>query len=140
MEENILNDLREAMSTAEDYKLLLLPFILMVLDFLTGITHAWATGHLKSYKMREGLNKKVGEICILLVGYIFTWTINAPKYLMIGLTIYIVIMELISLSENLDKMGVPLPKPLKKALRNAEYKAIEGEKKEDKKEGEKNDK
>ena len=140
MEENILNDLREAMSTAEDYKLLLLPFILMVLDFLTGITHAWATGHLKSYKMRDGLNKKVGEICILLVGYIFTWTINAPKYLMIGLTIYIVIMELISLSENLDKMGVPLPKPLKKALRNAEYKATEGEKKEDKKEGEKNDK
>lgn len=140
MEENILNDLREAMSTAEDYKLLLLPFILMVLDFLTGITHAWATGHLKSYKMRDGLNKKVGEICILLVGYIFTWTINAPKYLMIGLTIYIVIMELISLSENLDKMGVPIPKPLKKALRNAEYKATEGEKKEDKKEGEKNDK
>ena len=140
MEENILNDLREAMSSAEDYKLLLLPFILMVLDFLTGITHAWATGHLKSYKMRDGLNKKVGEICILLVGYIFTWTINAPKYLMIGLTIYIVIMELISLSENLDKMGVPLPKPLKKALRNAEYKATEGEKKEDKKEGEKNDK
>ncbi|MBP5478122.1 MAG: phage holin family protein [Bacteroidaceae bacterium] len=140
MEENILNDLREAMASAEDYKLLLLPFILMVLDFLTGITHAWATGHLKSYKMRDGLNKKVGEICILLVGYIFTWTINAPKYLMIGLTIYIVIMELISLSENLDKMGVPLPKPLKKALRNAEYKATEGEKKEDKKEGEKNDK
>ena len=139
MEENILNDLREAMASAEDYKLLLLPFILMVLDFLTGITHAWATGHLKSYKMRDGLNKKVGEICILLVGYIFTWTINAPKYLMIGLTIYIVIMELISLSENLDKMGVPLPKPLRKALRNAEYKAIEGEKKEDKKEGEKND-
>ena len=140
MEENILNDGREAMSTADDYKLLLLPFILMVLDFLTGITHAWATGHLKSYKMRDGLNKKVGEICILLVGYIFTWTINAPKYLMIGLTIYIVIMELISLSENLDKMGVPLPKPLKKALRNAEYKAIEGEKTEEKKEGEKNDK
>lgn len=139
MEENILNDLRDAMASAEDYKLLLLPFILMVLDFLTGITHAWATGHLKSYKMRDGLNKKVGEICILLVGYIFTWTINAPKYLMIGLTIYIVIMELISLSENLDKMGVPLPKPLRKALRNAEYKAIEGEKKEDKKEGEKND-
>ena len=139
MEENILNDLRDAMASAEDYKLLLLPFILMVLDFLTGITHAWATGHLKSYKMRDGLNKKVGEICILLVGYIFTWTINAPKYLMIGLTIYIVIMELISLSENLDKMGVPLPKPLRKALRNAEYKAIEGEKKEEKKEGEKND-
>ena len=139
MEANLLEDFKNSISTAENYKLILLPFILMVIDFLTGISHAWATGHLKSYKMRDGLNKKVGEICILLVGYIFTWTINAPKYLMIGLTIYIVIMELISLSENLDKMGVPLPKPLKKALRNAEYKATEGEKKEEKKEGEKND-
>jgi phage-related holin len=58
---------------------------------------------------------------------------------MIGLTIYIVIMELISLSENLDKMGVPLPKPLKSALRNAEYK-INEEKKDDKKEGGTDDK
>lgn len=130
MEANLLTDLRDAMSSAEDYRLLLLPFILMVIDFLTGISHAWATGHLKSYKMREGLNKKVGEISILLVGYIFTWTINAPQYLMIGITVYIVIMELISLSENLDKMGVPLPKPLKSALRNAEYKAKEGKDKE----------
>ena len=130
MEANLLTDLRDAMSTAENYRLLLLPFILMVIDFLTGISHAWATGHLKSYKMREGLNKKVGEISILLVGYIFTWTINAPKYLMIGITIYIVIMELISLSENLDKMGVPLPKPLRSALRNSEYKAKEGKEKE----------
>lgn len=130
MEPNILNDFKNSMTTANEYKLILLPFILMVIDFLTGIIHAWATGHLKSYKMREGLNKKVGEISILLVGYLFTWGINAPKYIMIGITIYIIIMELISLSENLDKMGVPLPKPLKKALRNAEYKINKDEEKE----------
>lgn len=139
MEHNFLSDLKDSMTMAENYKLILLPFILMVIDFVTGISHAWATGHLKSYKMREGLNRKVGEICILLIGYVLTWTINAPKYIMIGLTIYIVIMELISLSENLDKMGVPLPKPLKSALRNAEYK-INEEKKDDKKEGGTDDK
>ena len=130
MEVNLLNDLKESISSAEDYRLILLPFVLMAIDFLTGISHAWATGHLKSYKMREGLNKKVGEMAILLVGFLFTWAINAPKYIMIGVTIYIVIMELISLSENLDKMGVPLPKPLKKALRNAEYKINKDEEKE----------
>lgn len=130
MEVNLLEDLKNSISAAEDYRLILLPFVLMVIDFLTGISHAWATGHLKSYKMREGLNKKVGEISILLVGYMFTWAINAPKYIMIGVTIYIIIMELISLSENLDKMGVPLPKPLKKALRNAEYKINKDEEKE----------
>lgn len=130
MEVNLLEDLKDSISAAENYRLILLPFVLMVIDFLTGISHAWATGHLKSYKMREGLNKKVGEISILLVGYLFTWGINAPKYIMIGITVYIVIMELISLSENLDKMGVPLPKPLKKALRNAEYKINKDEEKE----------
>lgn len=130
MEETLLNDFKNSITAAENYKLILLPFILMVIDFLTGITHAWATGHLKSYKMREGLNRKVGEIAILLLGYVFTWAISAPRYIMIGITIYIIIMELVSLSENLDKMGVPLPKPLKNALRNAEYKIGNEEKKE----------
>jgi toxin secretion/phage lysis holin len=138
MEPNILNDFKNSMSTANEYKLILLPFILMVIDFLTGITHAWATGHLKSYKMRDGLNKKVGEIAIMLIGFVFTWTISAPRYIMLGITIYIVVMELVSLSENLDKMGVPLPKPLKSALRNAEYKINKEEN--EKKEGGKDDK
>jgi hypothetical protein len=31
-------------------------------------------------------------------------------------------MELVSIFENLDKMGVPIPKFVKKALRNASYK------------------
>lgn len=132
MEVNLLEDLKNSISAAEDYRLILLPFILMVIDFLTGISHAWATGHLKSYKMREGLNKKVGEISILLVGYLFTWAINAPKYIMIGITVYIIIMELISISENLDKMGIPLPKPLKNALRNAKNKINKEEKEGDK--------
>lgn len=136
MEANFLNDIKDSISTAEESKVLLLPFILMVIDILTGLTHAWTTGHLKSYKMREGLNRKVGEITILLVGYIFTWTVGAPKYILIGLTCYIIIMELISLSENLDKMGVPLPKPFKKALRNAEYKINKEENKETKEGGE----
>lgn len=132
MEVNLLEDLKNSISAAEDYRLILLPFILMVIDFLTGISHAWSTGHLKSYKMREGLNKKVGEISILLVGFLFTWAINAPKYIMIGITAYIIIMELISISENLDKMGIPLPKPLKNALRNAKNKINKEEKEGDK--------
>jgi phage-related holin len=72
--------------------------------------------------MREGLNRKFAEICIIAIGVLFRWAINLPDYIVIGLTIYVVIMELVSISENLDKMGVPLPKWVQKALRNAEYK------------------
>jgi toxin secretion/phage lysis holin len=117
-----INELYNSMITAEHFRVLLVPFMLMVLDFLTGVSHAWATGHLKSYKMREGLNRKFAEICIIAIGVLFRWAINLPDYIVIGLTIYVVIMELVSISENLDKMGVPLPKWVQKALRNAEYK------------------
>lgn len=117
-----INELYNSMITAEHFRVLLVPFVLMVLDFLTGVSHAWATGHLKSYKMREGLNRKFAEICIIAIGVLFRWAINLPDYIVIGLTIYVLIMELVSISENLDKMGVPLPKWIQKALRNAEYK------------------
>lgn len=117
-----INELYNSMITAEHFRVLLVPFVLMVLDFLTGVSHAWATGHLKSYKMREGLIRKFAEICIIAIGVLFRWAINLPDYIIIGLTIYVLIMELVSISENLDKMGVPLPKWVQKALRNAEYK------------------
>lgn len=116
--EILLNQIKSVNS----YRVLILPFSLMVIDFLTGVFNAWATGHLKSYRMREGLNKKFAEISIILVSLIFTWVLMIPKYIMYGFALYVIIMELISICENLDKMGVPIPKFIKNALRNAEYK------------------
>lgn len=117
-----LEMLYEKIQNASDYRSLTVPFALMVLDILTGVFHAWSTGHLKSYRMREGLNRKVGEISVIIVGLIFTWAFALPKYLISGIITYVVFMELVSLSENLDKMKFPLPKFVKSALRNAEYK------------------
>jgi toxin secretion/phage lysis holin len=116
--ELLLNQIKSVNS----YRVLILPFSLMVIDFLTGVFNAWATGHLKSYRMREGLNKKFAEISIIVVSLIFTWVLMIPKYIVYGFAVYVVIMELISICENLDKMGVPIPKFIKTALRNAEYK------------------
>ena len=110
------------------YKGLVLPFSLMVIDFMTGIFNAWATGHLKSYRMREGLNKKFAEISMIVISIIFTWILELPMYIMYGIIAYVIIMELISICENLDKMGVPIPKFIKLALRNAEYKIQNHEK------------
>ena len=118
---DILEMLQMFQST-NNYRVLIVPFALMVFDFITGISHAWATGHLKSYRMREGLNKKVGEITMIIIGCLFNWALNVPKYVIYGIVLYVIIMELISICENLDKMGVPIPKFIKKALRNAEYK------------------
>lgn len=94
----------------------LLPCALMALDVLTGVVHAWAFGHLKSYRMREGLGRKFGEVSILVIGALFTQGIGLPIYLFGWFSIYIIVMELISICENLDKLGVPIPKFIKNAL------------------------
>lgn len=100
----------------DDIWVMLVPVCLMVIDFVTGFLNAWAKNRIKSYIMRQGLVKKAGEVVILLVGELLTIGINLPSYVMNFFSIYIILMELISICENLDKMGVPIPKFIKKAL------------------------
>lgn len=105
---------------ASDWWVLLLPCSLMAVDFLTGFIGAWLTGHLKSFKMREGLAKKAAEIALLIVGELITIGLLIPKYVLTGLSVYVILMEVVSLFENFDKLGVPIPKIIKKALGVAE--------------------
>lgn len=93
-----------------------IPVALMAIDFFTGIAHAWGTGHLKSYKMREGLMKKFAEISILVIGVLFEYGLGLPTYVLSGFSIYIIFMELVSICENLKKMGVPIPSFIEKAF------------------------
>lgn len=99
-----------------DNWIFLLPCALMALDVLTGVVHAWVTGHLKSYRMREGLGRKFGEVSILVIGCLFTQGVGLPIYIFGWFSIYIIVMELISICENLDKLGVPIPRFIKRAL------------------------
>lgn len=101
---------------AEHYWIFLVPTLLMLIDFATGIIHAWATNHLKSFKMREGLSKKAGELAILAIGEIFTVGMGIPIYVLTFLSVYIIFMEVISICENLKKMGIKIPKFIDKAL------------------------
>lgn len=108
------------------YWVLFLPCALMALDVLTGVTHAWMTGHLKSYRMREGLGRKAGELTILVMGALFTAAISLPPYIMGFFSLYIVAMELVSICENLKKLGIPIPKFVDRALGNIENKIQNG--------------
>lgn len=95
---------------------LLIPLICIVVDFATGVLHAWSTGHLKSYKMRQGLARKSGELLILILGEAFTYGMSLPVYILWFLSGYIIFMELVSIIENLRKMGIKIPKFIEVAL------------------------
>lgn len=117
-------DILDKVKFANEIWVFIIPGVLMVVDILTGSLNAWAKSNFRSFKMREGLVKKCGEITILAIGQLFTVGLVLPTYIMSGISFYIILMELISICENLQKMGVPIPKFIKKALDDTE-KALE---------------
>lgn len=97
---------------------LVLPLVLMSFDVLTGFLNAWLKHEVKSAKLRAGLSKKAGELSILVIGELFSFALTLPPEVMKFLAFYIIFMELISIIENLDKLGVPIPKSIKKVINN----------------------
>lgn len=121
---NNIKSFLEQVKFVNEVWVFMIPGILMAIDILTGSLNAWAKRDFKSYKMRQGLVKKCGEVTILGIGELFTIGMILPTYIMSGVSFYIIFMELISICENLQKMGVPIPKFIKKALSDTE-KALE---------------
>lgn len=110
----------EQLRFANELWIFIVPTVLMAIDVITGSINAWAKKDFKSFKMRTGLVKKCGEITILTIGTLFKFAFGLPWYIVGGVAFYIIFMELISICENLDKMGVPIPKFISKALSSAQ--------------------
>ena len=97
---------------------LVVPCVLMALDFATGFLNAWARREVQSAKMRAGLAKKLGEIAALIATKLCVTGMALPGELMTGVSLYIVAMELVSITENLALLGVPVPKRAREKLKN----------------------
>lgn len=113
-----MKDVFQSLSYTHEYWSILLPCVMIAIDFITGLIYAWSSKTFESSKMRKGLTKKVGEISIIVIGEVFSFAFGLPRYIMVGISLYIVLMELMSVFENLDKMGVPIPKFVKDVVNN----------------------
>lgn len=119
---NEATDVLKNLAFTNDFWMVALPTILMVIDVLTGFINAWTKNEVKSSIMRQGLARKFGEVMILVIGELFFIATSLPIYCVAFISFYIILMELVSIAENLDKLGVPIPKFIKKVLSNAEKK------------------
>ena len=97
-----------------------LPTMLMGLDIMTGLIYAWTSKTFQSSKMRTGLGKKFGEMAYIVIGIAATVAMDLPQYILCGIAAYIIFMELLSIMENCDKLGAPVPKFVKTAFATAE--------------------
>lgn len=96
---------------------LVIVLICIVADVLTGLVSAWLSGTFASAKMREGAGHKLGELFAMGVCYGVQWGlplvgVETSINIVRGFAIYIVIMEVASVSENIIKMDPELKGPL----------------------------
>lgn len=129
-----INALLEKIHFTSSLWVIAIPIILMTVDIFTGLTNAWIKKEVDSSKLRKGLGKKIGEIATLFVGEIFIVGLNVSTMLVSGISIYLIVMELISICENLEKLGVPIPSFIRKALAVTNDNIVNDKPKEDKEE------
>ena len=103
--ENITQDIQ----FTHRYWILLLPLVLMSADIITGWIQATINNVWDSTKMRTGLFRKSGEMLVIVVAYVISVAIALPVDVPAWIAIYISIMEIISVCENLDQAGIPMP-------------------------------
>ncbi len=114
---------------SHEYWLFLLPLIGIAIDVITGWIQASVNGTWDSTKMRKGLYRKGGEFLIVLFAFIIEFAIPVCKELHVATCVsgYIVLMEILSVIENLDQAGVPVPAFLHDKLKKIKDKVDSGE-------------
>ena len=80
------------------------PIALMALDFATGYIGACLRGERSSSKMREGGGHKAAEIACILAALIVDGSLMLDIKFVYIVSAYIVIMEVVSILENVKKM------------------------------------
>lgn len=105
---NTIIDLTE-LQFSHLYWVFLLPAVCAAADIITGWLQATINSCWDSTKMRKGLFRKGGEMLVVVLAYVIYIALSIPVEIVKGVAIYIVIMEIVSVVENLDLCGVPMP-------------------------------
>lgn len=108
----------------------------MLIDWITGLAGASATGKLSSRVGVIGIIKKLCYLALVVVGGVIDYLISSALvsigiHLQINycfgmiITVWLIINELISILENLGEMGVPLPSFLTSMIKTLKNKVEE---------------
>ena len=94
---------------------------IMLIDYITGMISAWVNAELSSKKGIIGIVKKICYLFAIAAAMGIDWLIYSGMtqigiqldytiFFGVLVTIWLIINEIISILENLAKIGVPLPK------------------------------
>ena len=111
----------EQLHYSHTYWTFLLPLVLIAADIVSGWIQATINSTWDSTKMRKGLFRKTLEILAIVVLFVVGLAFSLPALPWFA-SIYVVFMEGVSILENLDLAGIPVPvwiiKRLKKTMQD----------------------
>lgn len=95
-------------------------FLVMVVDYVSGMVRSWANGELSSRVGVLGIVKKVSYLLAVVVAIVTDWVVQTAAgqlgvdfggffYFGLLVTIWLILNECISILENISEIGVPLP-------------------------------
>ena len=83
------------------------PLIFSIADVLTGFIQAIINRNVDSQKMRNGLWHKALLLIIIVLGFVTGFAFNV-MFISRSICIFIIVMETVSIAENLKKAGIDL--------------------------------
>lgn len=113
-----LLNLMPKMKFISEFVFYLVPLIFMLCDVVSGLAKAYVQKNIISHKMRSGIIKKCGEMMIIILTAVVVYSVQWPHQIIAIVSVYMILMEIISIMENLDGIGVPIPKWIEKTINN----------------------
>ena len=119
---NLRTEITTELTYSHTYWIFLLPLVMIAADVLSGWIQATVNSTWDSTKMRKGLFRKGGEMMVVITAWIVGLALPLDFNIAFFFSLYVVIMEAVSVIENLDLAGIPMPtwiiKRLKKTMQN----------------------
>lgn len=103
--------------------MLTLLLILVIFDWLTGWAAAWINGDLKSRVGYYGIARKVGIFAMVMIAHMIDVVLGDSYFFRDAVIFFYLANELLSVVENLGRMGVPLPDVIMNAVKIFESKS-----------------
>ena len=125
---DFLDTALDTVQYTHQYWIFLLPVLGAFADIVTGWIQASINATWDSTKMRKGLFRKGGELLVVVLAFVTEYALQvaAQAHIATFLSIYIVIMEALSVLENLDPAGVPIPPIIRDRLGKVKHE-LDGE-------------
>ncbi|OWA34516.1 holin [Saccharibacillus sp. O16] len=96
--------------------LIYLLLILVAVDWVTGWAAAWMRGELKSRIGFNGIIRKVAIFAVVAIGHLIDGVLGDLHMFRDAVIFFYLANELLSVIENLGKMGVPMPPIIRDAV------------------------